>query len=570
MKRLLCVVIFSGLAFGLLPEAFAEKVVILYTGETHADLYPCHCPVAPNGGIARRATKIKELRKIYPNLLLVDSGGFFAGGKLDEYSLGEALDKQRTLINLKAMEMMGYDAAAMGNEEFNFGKDFLEGQIKGSSIKFLSGQEYLIKEIAGVKVGIFAVTPDTRGKTDDIMAELKGKEKVDIVIGLSHLGEDGDKQLLNEISGIDFIISGYMVGGAQKQGKIKDAVRLSPAWQGRSLGKLEMEVVKGKIKEFTAELIGLSANIPDDKEINSILPRCFSDKDCWKPGAKGQCENPATLQAACTFKEYTKIPLTVVLPEDCRTCHPGRFVATFKRTFPGAEVKTLDAKDKFAAQLLKKFKVNLLPAYFAGKAIEKEKGFEEIKKFTQFKDNYYWLFPQFTGASYIISRPVMPNHLELFISLSGKDVDKVLQTTREFLERNQFDFKLHFLVAEDKDGNLKTLAGLAEIEEDRRAVCVMQNFPDKFWDYLICRAKNFRSSWWEDCLNEIPENLKRIKNCAKSDEALKILKADAALAKELQINYGGMFLLNNKEVFGIAPNTSVEELERLILKKTDR
>lgn len=586
MKRLLGIIMFLGIAFGFAHNALAEKIVILYTGETHADLYPCHCPAAPHGGISRRATKIKELRKIHPNLLLVDSGGFFAAGKLDEYSLNEDLDKQRTLINLKAMQMMGYDAAAVGDEEFNFGRDFLADQIKDSPIGFLScnvkvagAKEYLIKEIAGVKTGIFAVTPpvgninsveiaDPREKIKAVLAELRGKRKADIVILLSHLGEEMDSQLLQQISGIDFVISGHMVGGGEKQSKIKEAVRLSPAWQGRSLGKLEIEIVKGKVKEFTSELIGLAADIPDDKDVGSILPRCFSDKDCWKPGSKGLCENAATSRANCVFKEYAKILFVIVLPKDCLTCHPGPFVATFKHKFPGVEIRMLDVKDKLASQLLKKFKIRLLPAYFAGKAIEKEEGFEAVRKFTEFKDNYYWLFPQFTGVSYIINRPAIPDRLELFINIAGPEAKKVLQTTREFLDRNKgrFDFKLHFVVFEDTDGSLKGRGGVTEIEEDRRVICVEQNLPDKLWDYLICRAGNFNSSWWEDCLNDTQENAQLIKDCAKSDEALKILKQDAALAKELEINYGGLFLLNNKEVFGISDKTTVEELEGLIIK----
>ena len=58
---------------------YAKEITIIYTGETHAMLYPCNCPKEPDGGVARRATLIKQLRKNYPDALLLDSGGFFAG-----------------------------------------------------------------------------------------------------------------------------------------------------------------------------------------------------------------------------------------------------------------------------------------------------------------------------------------------------------------------------------------------------------------------------------------------------------------------------------------------------------
>jgi hypothetical protein len=45
---------------------------LIYTGQTHAALYPCQCPVEPDGGIARRAAKIKEIRRADPNIIVLD------------------------------------------------------------------------------------------------------------------------------------------------------------------------------------------------------------------------------------------------------------------------------------------------------------------------------------------------------------------------------------------------------------------------------------------------------------------------------------------------------------------
>ncbi|MDP2043644.1 MAG: hypothetical protein Q8K15_00570, partial [Candidatus Omnitrophota bacterium] len=128
--------LFSVLCF--VPLCYAKEVTILYTGQTHAMLYPCSCPIQQDGGVARRATLIKELRKKHPGLLLLDCGSFTAGGLMDEYTQNSRLDMQRTEVNLKAMDLMRFDALAVGPEEFNFGKDFLLKNAKKTAPAFLS------------------------------------------------------------------------------------------------------------------------------------------------------------------------------------------------------------------------------------------------------------------------------------------------------------------------------------------------------------------------------------------------------------------------------------------------
>ncbi|MDD5730906.1 MAG: hypothetical protein PHN57_07255, partial [Candidatus Omnitrophica bacterium] len=113
---------FAVCALGLvIPAAYARDITILYSGETHSMLYPCNCPFEPDGGVARRATLAKELRKQNPDSLFLDSGGFFGGGLMDEYTQNTQLDKERTLVNLKAMSLMKYDAVTLGDDELDFG-----------------------------------------------------------------------------------------------------------------------------------------------------------------------------------------------------------------------------------------------------------------------------------------------------------------------------------------------------------------------------------------------------------------------------------------------------------------
>lgn len=83
------------LAFSCAFACFASEdgnakpdLTILFTGEAHAALLPCDCPLQPLGGVARRATLIKRYRERGP-VLLVDAGGWAAGGIYDEDSDGD-------------------------------------------------------------------------------------------------------------------------------------------------------------------------------------------------------------------------------------------------------------------------------------------------------------------------------------------------------------------------------------------------------------------------------------------------------------------------------------------------
>ena len=344
-KFLLLTFGFTFLLFTFTLTCFAKDVTILYTGETHAMLYPCSCPKEPDGGVGRRATLIKQLKKENPNTLVLDSGGFFAGGLLDEYTQNTELDIARTRVNLKAMELMQYDAVAVGDEEFNFGEEFLQEAIQNSNPAFLSSniasklfKPYIIKEVSGTKIGIIGVTtlqalPKAGGleiiepkiAIKKNIEELK-KNGIDLVVLLSHLGEEEDLRLIEEIDGIDILITGHSVGKEEPLSKIKSTLFLRPAWQGRHLGKLSLTIQDNRIENYRIEDLRLSDKIKDDPEIVSVLPGCFSDANCKKKGFIGFCQDPGTVNSRCLFSEYKKINLLIITPKACRVCETERLV----------------------------------------------------------------------------------------------------------------------------------------------------------------------------------------------------------------------------------------------------
>ncbi|MBM3251587.1 MAG: hypothetical protein FJZ11_02230, partial [Candidatus Omnitrophica bacterium] len=583
-KKLILIFLLSFISVLFLDNfLYAEKIAIVYTGDSHASLYPCRCPKNPDGGIARRLTKIKELRKEYPNLLLLDSGNYFASGVEDPDSHGPELDKKRTEVYLNAMSMMDYDAAGIGKDEFNFGQEFLEKVIKETKFNFLSCNlalpqvsPFIIKEFGSTKIGILAVSPTETvlgNKQDmaqvvntvkDNIKKLKG-QKVNLVILLSQLAPGLDEQLLQQVEGVDIIIASNISSKYKTGDKIAQTLYLKPYVWTRILGVLELDMEDGKIAGVAPKIFPMATSIADDVEIKNILPSCFQDKECYKDNQKGLCKSPGTKDATCVYSQGLKVPLIVIFPKDCRTCNIQAAVDQLKSKIAGISEARLASDDKKAKDLIKKFKITMLPVFFLGKEIEKYDDYKNLlsnKIIEKKDDNYYMVNPFVIGVSYFLERKIQENRLDLFISLGDKASKNVLEITKNLLDKSnaKFDFHLHFLAVQDEaSGEFRAPQGISEIEEDKRALCVIKNYPDKWWDYLFCRMKNIQSSWWDDCALELGIDAAGLKECAKSGETNNLLKENIKPVQELQIYYGPLFLLSNKEIFGATEKTTLEE-----------
>jgi len=132
---------------------------------------------------------------------------------------------------------MGYDALGVGDDDLTLGKDFLVEISKKASFPFLSAnifdessgkvlfQPYLLKEIDGLRIGIFSLLSpdfflgqgDPRRKgviirspveiAQNMVKELQ--PKTDLIILLSHLGYPKDMELAQTVSGIHFIVGSH-------------------------------------------------------------------------------------------------------------------------------------------------------------------------------------------------------------------------------------------------------------------------------------------------------------------------------------------------------------------------
>ncbi|UJH91181.1 metallophosphatase [Antarcticibacterium sp. 1MA-6-2] len=233
---------FIGL--GGLSLSFAESsrkhITILHTNDVHSHIEPFGPDNTRNpnmGGVARRATLIERIRQENPNTLLLDAGDIFQGTPFFNFYGGE--------LEFKLMTKMKYDAATIGNHDFDNGIEGFYSQLPHADFQFISSNydfsntildghvlPYKVLERDGVKIGIFGLGIQLEGLvsehlyketkyldpieiSEEMVRFLREQKKCDLVICLSHLGFDyksgaiSDVKLAQKTKGIDLIIGGH-------------------------------------------------------------------------------------------------------------------------------------------------------------------------------------------------------------------------------------------------------------------------------------------------------------------------------------------------------------------------
>ena len=320
MKKI-AALIFSLLVIIIFAENSASagnkdrELVILFTHDLHSHFLPHRILTEEGnqmqqGGYAKLAYLIKEQRLLHQNkTLLVDAGDFSMGTLFHTSFLQEASE-------LRLMGKMGYDVVTFGNHDFDFHPDGLARmlQITRSKSKHLPAltasnivfskndpgdaelkqafqsypvKEYMIIKKNGIRIGLFGIIGKDAGHdapfakpltfadpvrtSKRIVDILKNKEKVDIVICLSHSGTSPvkeyseDEKLAKAVPQIDVIISGHTHRILTQPIITGKTIIVSSGRYGENLGVLKILYSKGKdIRLAAYDLQNVTAGIPDN------------------------------------------------------------------------------------------------------------------------------------------------------------------------------------------------------------------------------------------------------------------------------------------------------------------
>ena len=270
-------------------------------------------------GYAKYATLLKAGRAITDNILVLDAGDVTHGTNLANMFKGQTVGE--------ILAMIGTDAVAPGNHDFNYGAENLKelaamseaiGGPKVLSANILTEdgynvfQPYQIYEFNGFKVCVIGLTtPDTKTKahpkytegltfwSDEIVAAAQyaidlAHEYCDYVIVLGHIGldEDGSSGITSEwiasnVKGIDLFVDGHSHTTLPEGYKVGDTLIVSTGEYMKNVGLVQIHVKDGKVTGTYPMLIAASdvldpanselaaefgiTEVPDDPEVSAYI-----------------------------------------------------------------------------------------------------------------------------------------------------------------------------------------------------------------------------------------------------------------------------------------------------------
>lgn len=293
----------------------ANTATILFTHDLHSHFLPQAAEDGgESGGYARLKTAIDREREKNPDALLLDGGDFSIGSLVQTLYTTEAAE-------LRTMGAMGYDAATLGNHEFdhtgvgfarmlnaaadsgdplpalleanyrpsadNPDKDFIQQAMDHYGV-----QETMLLERGGITYGIFGLMgvdsddcaptsgfalEDAAQSAERCVASLK-EQGAELIICLSHSGTNGeaklseDEKLAKAVDGIDVIISGHTHSTLTEPIVVNDTYIVSCGPYCENLGSLTL-IWGGNDKKRLRDyhLTPIDETLPDDPDIAAMV-----------------------------------------------------------------------------------------------------------------------------------------------------------------------------------------------------------------------------------------------------------------------------------------------------------
>ena len=301
LKISLAGAVLSAVASPLSLQAAEVKtpLTILHTNDVHSHIEPFaddDKKYPGLGGAAHRATILDNIRKKSDNVLVLDAGDIFQGTPYFNFFQGD--------LEIDLMNKMRYDAATIGNHDFDGGIDTLAKQITRSNFPFVNcNYDFTNTPVAGkvhkhvvikkgkLKIGITGCGVELNGLVPDKLYVntkyldpvkcvqeqvdiLKYEKKCHLIICLSHLGYKYDNAKVSDIvlaqqtTNIDLIIGGHThtfleQPDVQKNKEGKDVLINQVGWAGIQIGQLEYFFEKS----FRKKLSNYQTVIVDKKSI---------------------------------------------------------------------------------------------------------------------------------------------------------------------------------------------------------------------------------------------------------------------------------------------------------------
>ncbi len=264
-----------------LAEAISDTITVIHTNDTHGRILSD----VDNGvfGWEKIATIVEQARRENPYTLVLDAGDTWHGTNEALFSQGAAV--------VEAMNTVGVDVMAPGNHDFNYGQDQMLALSKAAAFELVSANVYkgevadnrlftpwVIREFGDLKVGIIGLTtPETTTAAhpkyvgdltfaDPVLTaqtcvgELRSQ--VDVLIALTHLGVDADRELAEQVPDLDLIIGGHSHTELLEAEKVNGVFIAQTGEWSKNVGREQVIVYQGRVVDVVSMAIPFSEDVP--------------------------------------------------------------------------------------------------------------------------------------------------------------------------------------------------------------------------------------------------------------------------------------------------------------------
>lgn len=571
--------------------------LLLFTGNTQAQLEPCGCFIGQSGGLPRRAKAISHIREKGFSPLLVDLGGIqpsqlprmkLHSFESDDLSTDDEIimrDQHRVQTTLIAMEMMGYDAffpfdaetEIVQNQEVDLSFTFLDSDLTQGS------DSYLIKTVGGKRIAIVGLSINDPSQIESVSDGLKSvlsevQKQSDLVVGLSHSPPEVNRELAQKYPGLSAILSPYegetekigdvLLAYCNSKGKILSALLLTD-------GELDIssQVQQIALTEHVSDdpnvrklLDDFYHQVATDYQLQTISYRLFSSEPFEQEDKNSYIGSQACQE--CHQKEFTQWShsshatafntLRTVGREyypECVTCHvtgsgyeSGYQIGNSDREHlvdvgcetchgPGKQHAYTPLKENIRGQVPEKICMECHTP-------EHSPGFNQLIEQVMLEVDHSRPQPSLKQILEQRMRGPMKPDVELFVMSYCPYGVEAEQELLPFFKKygDTIDFKLRFIVGKEEtstesgSGQIKftSLHGEPELIENKRQMVIAELYPDKLFDYLLCRADHLEEAW-VDCAKDVGLDVSKIAQAMEAEKITLELLDEIQRKEELNI-----------------------------------
>ena len=582
--------------------------LLLFTGNTQAQLEPCGCFIGQSGGLPRRAKAISRILENGFSPLLVDLGGIqpsqpqsmkpssSASVNLPTDNEVHSRDQHRVQTTLTAMEMMGYDAffpfaaetKIIQNREVDLSFTFLDSDLTQDS------DSYFIKTVGGKRIAM--VTLDLKDSTEvtlvsekvnSVLSEVQAQS--DFVVGLSHSPIEVNRELAEKYPNLSAILSPY----EGETETIGDVLLAYCSAKGKTLGALmltnpEMDIQQIALTEHVSDdpdirrlLDNFYHQVATDHQLQIVSHRLFSSEPFEQDESNSYIGSQACQE--CHQKEFSQWShsshatafntLRTIGREyypECVTCHvtgsgyeSGYEIGNSERAHladvgcetchgPGKQHTYTPLKENIRGQVPEKVCMECHTP-------EHSPGFDQLIEYVMSEVDHSRTQLSLKQILEQRMRGPMKPEIELFVMSYCPYGVQAEQELLPFFEKygDTIDFKLRFIVGKDEASEEQTseqieftsLHGEPELIENKRQMVIAELYPDKLFDYLLCRADHLQEAWVH-CAKDVGLDVERIARAVESEKvALKLVK-EIQRTEELNIKGSPTLVIDGRIIDG--------------------